>query len=277
MLQLDDKVCALSWIELVLIGGEIVCQSGTIREIVGGNEDGVIHRALHPSHQPSDGNAFDNGRSVVAAIDHLGYLMALGAPFAVLAGFRQSESASSWPSRLGRGVLVVVLALLIVPARVLTPPVPSAAYDVGGRTLDVPLEEVAAIDAVRASVLRAATPGSRVFIGTQDMRVPSVTPVQLYFLLPELQVDAYYLELPIGISSAVGKRIADDVRDADVLLLSRFPVDVAKGLFPNVLLGPSDADEAVRAGFCPAGGFSELRIMVRCTTGVTAASTGATQ
>ncbi|GAB3886483.1 hypothetical protein GCM10028802_37410 [Terrabacter terrigena] len=199
-------------------------------------------------------------------LDHLGYLMALGAPFVVLAGFGRPESASRWPSVIGRGALVVVLALLIVPSRLLVAPGPSAAYEVAGRSVEVPAEDVGAINELRRSVLHLVSPGARVFVGTQDMRMPSVTPVQLYFLFPELRTDAYYLEMPIGISTTVAEQMADDVRGSDVLLLSRFPRDLTERLFPNVPLGPSDADEAVRAGFCPAGGSADLRIMVRCAT-----------
>ena len=96
------------------------------------------------------------------------------------------------------------------------------------------------------------------------MRLPAVTPVELYFLFPELRADAYYLELPIGVSAAVGRRMAEDIRGADVLVLSHFPEDVARRLNPYVPLGPSDPNDMVRSDFCPAGAVAGLRIMVRC-------------
>ena len=199
-------------------------------------------------------------------LDHLAYSMGLSAPLVLLAQFGPHMPRRRWPLLIARAAFVVVLALLIVPTRVLALPGPSATFEVAGRTLEVPLDEAAAIDDLRKSVLETVPVGSTVFIGTQDMRAPSVTPVQLYFLLPELEADAYYLEMPIGISPTVGARLADDVRSADVLLLSAFPAELSRRLTPFVRFGPSTADEVVRAEFCPAGGSADLRIMVRCAT-----------
>ena len=197
-------------------------------------------------------------------LDHLGYLMALAAPLALLSVPNRGDRATRWPAMVACGSMVGVLALVIIPSRLLIQPAASAVYEVGGRSLLLPTDEVAALDDLRRSVLRAVPAGSRLFIGTQDMRAPSVTPVQLYFLFPELRSDPYFMEMPIGISAKAGEQMAEDVQKSDVLLLSRFPESLGTVLFPGVPLGPAAADDAVRARFCPAGGWVELQILVRC-------------
>ncbi|MGO4596681.1 hypothetical protein [Terrabacter sp. 2RAF25] len=197
-------------------------------------------------------------------LDHFAYVAAIAAPLAFVTLTGPAATGATAAVHLRWLALVVGVAALVVPSRFAGSTSTTTAYEVAGRAVDVDVNAVPALDTLRRSVLAVAPHGAKLFIGTQDMRLPSVTPVQLYFLFPELRADAYYLELPIGISPTVGRRIADDVRNADVLLLSRFPADMAHRLNPYVPLGPRDADDAVRAGFCVAGGSAELQIMVRC-------------
>lgn len=197
-------------------------------------------------------------------LDHFAYVRAIAAPLTFLALSNPASDPTGATIQMRRLGLVVGIAALVVPARLLVPLPKTVTYEVAGRSIDVESDTAHDLDAFRRSVLATVPAGGKLFIGTQDMRLPSITPLHLYFLFPELRTNAYYLELPIGISDTVGKRIADDVRNADVLLLSRFPEDVARRLNPYVPLGPSDADEAVRANFCPAGGSNDLKIMVRC-------------
>ena len=196
-------------------------------------------------------------------LDHFAYVAALAGPLVFITLGSQASSQSPI-HRLRRLALAVAVVALVIPARLGDQLPRTTAYEVAGRTLDVEAGSASGLSALRQAVLAAAPPNGKVFIGTQNMRLPSVTPLQLYFLLPELRTSAYFLELPIGISDEVGRRIADDIRDADVLVLSRFPEDVARRLLPYVPLGPTYADDAVRAGFCRVGGPDELWIMVRC-------------
>lgn len=98
--------------------------------------------------------------------------------------------------------------------------------------------------------LTSASPGSRVFIGALDMSQPTLTWAMLYHLLPASSVQAYYLEIPPGLSDEQAARLADDVRSAHVLLLTKFSDEQREQLFPKIAPIANYADVVVRDHFC---------------------------
>lgn len=129
----------------------------------------------------------------------------------------------------------------------------------GGRTL----YGSPAARQVVAAVTEHVPAGSRVFIGSSDMSVPTVTAIELYQLLPEYRNDFYYLELPVGVAEKHGSPLVADIESADALVLT----DPPPGLelqYPHLGTGSQDANRAVAAGFCPVEELAVAVIYVAC-------------
>lgn len=199
-------------------------------------------------------------------VDHLMFFLAVSGPLAVVGftGLLRTPRRPSALARLGQaGVALALAASVAVPlAHVVRSP--STSYEVGGRVLQVTQADARALDHVRALVSTNATPGSRLFVGAMDMSRATISRVQLYFVLPELTVDSYYLELPVGMSESAGAVLAEDVRRADVLLLSDFSPSLLEELNPHIGDGPTRADAIVAREFCRRAGTEFAAVFVRC-------------
>jgi hypothetical protein len=93
--------------------------------------------------------------------------------------------------------------------------------DRNGRHFYYGRQEVA--DAARdllAKVPEVARPGDRLFVGTTDLRKTPVSEAYLYYLLPEFPPATYYIEMDPGVANDEDSRMADDLRSADVAILS---------------------------------------------------------
>lgn len=111
---------------------------------------------------------------------------------------------------------------------------------------------------------RITDPGDRLFVGTKDLRQTPMSEVSFYYLLPELVPATYYIEMDPGVANAPGSGLADDVRSADILVLSSAwdywdePNDSRK-------FGPSEPNKVVRNKFCLVGKFGpEYYLYERC-------------
>ena len=122
-----------------------------------------------------------------------------------------------------------------------------------GRTFYYGRQEVA--DAARellAEVNRVSQPGDRLFVGTTDLRKTPLSEAYLYYMLPDLPPSTYYIEMDPGVANAKGSGLADDLRDAQVAILSGAWNDWSE---PNDSrkLGSDAANRVLVRDFCLVG------------------------
>lgn len=188
-------------------------------------------------------------------------------PLAAVAGLSASRRA---PLRIqgalrGAGVgisgaLLGLLVLLVVSASFARPAIVTVRHQ--GRSLPVAATNAAEIKGVLAAVNRAARPGERLFAGVSDLRtgVPNLA-MFLYFLLPELEISAYYMA---GVRPSPSKLVAD-ARGADVVVL----LDADPQRLATLVRGGGDVAasrhlQALEGGLCPADTVGRFRILRRC-------------
>ena len=134
-----------------------------------------------------------------------------------------------------------------------------------GRTLPVHGDqEAATIRAVLAAIERVSSPGDTVFVTYADLVRPLFSDISLYFLLPELRVTAYNLEITPGVTNQPRARLDRDVANADVLVLHDFGTDRWKRDFPYSHPGWTKPAEVLRDQFCLVGEFGAYRVYTHC-------------
>lgn len=77
-----------------------------------------------------------------------------------------------------------------------------------------------AAEELLADVERVTEPGQRLIVGTGDLRRTHYSEVYLYFLLPQLEPGTRYIEMDPGMANAEDSGLADELRRADVVILS---------------------------------------------------------
>lgn len=90
-----------------------------------------------------------------------------------------------------------------------------------GRTFYYGRPDVA--DAARqliADVPALAKPGEKLFVGPTDLRKTPYSDAYLYYLLPEYPPGTYFIEMDPGVANAKGSRMARDLADSQVVILS---------------------------------------------------------
>jgi hypothetical protein len=81
-------------------------------------------------------------------------------------------------------------------------------------------EVASAAHDVLAEVPKWAEEGDRLFVGTTDLRKTPLSEAYLYYLLPEYPPATYFIEMDPGVANRKGSRLADDLRSADIAILS---------------------------------------------------------
>ena len=109
-----------------------------------------------------------------------------------------------------------------------------------------------AVDAVNELVplvREVSDPGDTLFVGTGDLRKTPYSEAFLYYLLPELDPATRYIEMDPGVANADDSGLADEVRAADVVILSSIRDDWVE---PNDSrdFGPDEPNEVIRTEFC---------------------------
>jgi hypothetical protein len=96
---------------------------------------------------------------------------------------------------------------------------------------------------------RISKPGDRLFVGPTDLRKTPYSDAYLYYMLPDLDPATYYIEMDPGVANEEGSRLADDLRSADIVILSSIwndwdePNDARK-------FGPNLPNEILQRRFC---------------------------
>jgi hypothetical protein len=120
---------------------------------------------------------------------------------------------------------------------------------------------------------RVSKPGERLIVGTRDLRKTPYSEAHLYFLLPQLTPGTRYIELDPGVANAEDSGLADELREADVVILSSVYDDWDA---PNASreLGSDEPNQVVDEEFCLVGTYGQngpdrpiYELFVRCDAG----------
>ena len=110
-------------------------------------------------------------------------------------------------------------------------------------------DAVVAVNQLLPVVEANTEPGDTLFVGTGDLRKTAYSEAFLYYLLPDLDPATQYIEMDPGVANAEDSGLADEVRAADVLILSSIRDDWNE---PNdaQVFGPNEPNEVVEEDFC---------------------------
>jgi hypothetical protein len=114
------------------------------------------------------------------------------------------------------------------------------------------------------TIERITKPGQRLFVGPQDLRRTPYSDAFFYYLLPQLTPSTYYIEMDPGVANASDSGLANEVRRADVLILSSTWSTWDE---PNNSrrLGPDTPNQVVSTDFCLVGDFGpHYKLYRRC-------------
>lgn len=117
-------------------------------------------------------------------------------------------------------------------------------------------DAVVAVNALLPVVEANTEPGDRLFVGTGDLRKTPYSEAFLYYLLPDLDPATRYIEMDPGVANAEDSGMADEIRSADVLILSSIRDDWNE---PNDarLFGPDEPNRVVEEEFCLLASFGD--------------------
>jgi hypothetical protein len=115
-------------------------------------------------------------------------------------------------------------------------------------------------------------PDDRLIVGTGDLRKTPYSEAYLYFLLPQLTPGTKYIEMDPGVTNAADSGLADELRDADVVILSTVYDDWDE---PNTSrdLGSDEPNRVLDQDFCLHGRYGSngadrpiYELYLRCDT-----------
>jgi hypothetical protein len=117
---------------------------------------------------------------------------------------------------------------------------------------DVPVAAEAMLDDVE----RLSEPGDRVIVGPGDLRRTPYSEAYLYYLLPQLVPGTRYIEMDPGVANADDSGLADELRRADVVILSTMYDNWVE---PNTSMDPGSAEpgEVLDELYCPVDRYGE--------------------
>jgi hypothetical protein len=111
-----------------------------------------------------------------------------------------------------------------------------------------------------ADLPREARPGSRLFVGTADLRKTPYSDAYLYYLMPEFVPGTYYIEMDPGMANRADSGLAAEVARSDWLVLSHV-WDTWSEANDSRVFGSARPNAVVRRQFCKVkdyGGHFEL-------------------
>jgi hypothetical protein len=186
---------------------------------------------------------------------HVGFAGVVVYPLALAAGLDLAKGGALGRARPAMGVALVVFfsvptLFLLTTAAAAAGSHESRVVTSGSRSLAVPADRAADVEALIEDVREVVPTGSALFLGTDQMGRTSFNSYPLYYLLSDEYVfDSYYLELAAGVAERDGSGLSDDIRRADALILARFDPAVGNRLFPFAPRGFTEHDRTVRDEF----------------------------
>lgn len=108
-----------------------------------------------------------------------------------------------------------------------------------------------------------ARPGDRLVVGTGDLRKTPLSEAFLYYLLPQTRPGTHYIEMDPGVANAEDSQLADDLKSADLVILSRVWDDFHE---PNdsEKLGSPEPNRVLRERFCTVVDLPLYELLERC-------------
>ena len=189
---------------------------------------------------------------------------------------RRRQALSPRRRGLVAGLAVLVSLVLLLPAFTARSYADAVAQTFGYHRLSYPIEhrgrtfyygrpDVAeALPPLLDDVERITEPGDRLFVGTSDLRKTPYADSFIYYLLPDLEVATYYVEMDPGVANREGSGMAEDLASADVVVLSSVwdawdePNDAR-------LVGSNESNEVLQQQFCSVDTYQGLyELLERC-------------
>jgi hypothetical protein len=131
-------------------------------------------------------------------------------------------------------------------------------------------DAVEAANALLAEIDEHAQEGDRLIVGPGDLRYTPYSWAYLYHLLPHLEVGTRYVEMDPGVANAPGSGLAEEIAEADVVVLSSLFDDWVE---PNDsrLPGDDEPNRVLARDFCMVGSWGDglfgrgiFELYVRC-------------
>lgn len=113
---------------------------------------------------------------------------------------------------------------------------------------------------------RIAEPGDRLVVATGDLRKTPLSEAFLYFLLPDTRPGTFYIEMDPGVANAPDSKLADDLRRADLVILSR-AWDAFHEPNDSRELGSDVPNQVLRKRFCSVLDTGTYELLRRCADG----------
>ncbi len=110
-------------------------------------------------------------------------------------------------------------------------------------------DAVAAVNEMLPVVEQVTHPGDRLIVGPGDLRKTPYSEAFLYYLLPHLVPGTRFIEMDPGVANDPDSGLADELRRADVVILSTIRDDWNE---PNdsLLFGPDEPNRVLARSFC---------------------------
>ncbi len=188
-------------------------------------------------------------------IDHMTFTAVVILPlaFAGVCGQPLLDRLKSRPQLALAGFALVICGLVPIVTALLVGPftsAPARTVAVDGRRIAIQAEFADDFQATLDDLVRLVPAGSNVFVGTDDMGRTTFNPFPVYYLLSrEYNFPGYYQELAAGVAERDGSGLADDLIEADALVLIHFPEETTHSLFPNAPGGYEENNQVVRERF----------------------------
>jgi hypothetical protein len=107
-----------------------------------------------------------------------------------------------------------------------------------------------------ADIDRLTEPGDRLIVGPGDLAVTPYSESYLYFMLPDLVPGTHYIEMDPGVANAADSGLADELRAADVVILSTM---YDNWFEPNTSMdrGSEEPNQVLDEEFCPHDSYGD--------------------
>jgi hypothetical protein len=176
--------------------------------------------------------------------------------------------AARWRLGLAAVALPAVLLVAVAPYFTYRSYAEATAQSLGRRRTERTIEHegrrfpykrhdaVQAVNAMLPVVDALTEPGDRLVVGPGDLRKTPYSEAFLYHLLPDLEPGTRYIEMDPGVANATDSGLAEELRSADVAILSSIRDDWNE---PNdsLLDGPSEPNEVLAEEFCLVESYGE--------------------
>lgn len=210
---------------------------------------------------------------------HLAWVTGVTFPLAIAAVFVLAEEFAPKLTPLRRFVLALLPMVVILV--VVIPFYPVRSYiDMAGQTFGInrfgsPItndgrvfpfgspEAAADAQAVVDELDRLATPGDSLITGPTDLSRTNYNDSFFYHLFPDLEVGTRYIEMDPGLADVEGSGLAEEVADADWLILSK-AADAWIEPNESAESRSQEANEVVADRFCPALITGTFELWGRC-------------